>query len=268
MRIIDAQIHLWEGETAPPHHFRAPFGIEDALRGMDATGVHGAVNCPALWDAGSNAYAIQAAKAHPDRFATLGWFDLAMPPDEAFVTRFLAEPGMLGLRFVLFSPEDQDRLKDGALDWIWDLAHRLELPIGLMVPPPLYAEVGRIAESYPGMRLLLDHVGMGPMDKLPAAAEKLPAFLALAKHPNIALKATGVPAIATDAYPFASTHELLHRCFDAFGPARMFWGTDITRMKPNWDENRRYFMDELPWLAGDDLEAVMGRSIARWIGWT
>lgn len=266
MRVIDAQIHLWEGAAAPPHHFRAPFLIEDALRGMDDAGVQAAVNCPALWDPASNAYAVQAAQAHPDRFATLGWFDLAMPPDAAFVAEFLNQPGMLGLRFVLFAPQDQARLKEGALDWIWALADRQALPVGLMVPPPLYPDLARIAQAYPGMRLLLDHIGMGPMDKLPEAADKLPGLLALAAHPNVALKATGVPAIATDDYPFASTHDLLRRCFDAFGPARMFWGTDITRIKPSWAENRRFF-EALPWLTGADREAVMGGSIARWIGW-
>ena len=38
------------------------------------------------------------------------------------------------------------------------------------------------------------------------------------------------PGYAEDAYPFRSFHEHLHRCFDAFGPDRMFWGTGITRM--------------------------------------
>lgn len=268
MRIIDAQIHLWQGDAAPPHHFRAPFLIEDALHGMDEAGVHAAVNCPALWDAASNAYAVEAAIAHPDRFATLGWFDLTTEPDAGFAADFLAQPGMLGLRFLIFAPEDQARLRDGALDWIWALADRLELPVGLMVPPPLYPDVARIAQAYPGMRLLLDHLGMGPVDKLPEAAVHLPELLALADHANIALKATGVPAIATDPYPFVSTHDLLRRCFEAFGPTRMFWGTDITRMTASWEDNRKYFTDALAWLKGDELEDVMGRAIARWIGWS
>jgi hypothetical protein len=27
------------------------------------------------------------------------------------------------------------------------------------------------------------------------------------------------------------------------------------------------FTEELPWLRGDDLEWVMGRGVAAWIGW-
>ena len=40
----------------------------------------------------------------------------------------------------------------------------------------------------------------------------------------------GKDGYAEDAYPFRSFHEHLHRVFDAFGPERMFRGTDITRM--------------------------------------
>ena len=42
--------------------------------------------------------------------------------------------------------------------------------------------------------------------------------LALAKYPNVAVKATGQAGYAEDAYPFRSFHEPLHRCVDAFGP--------------------------------------------------
>jgi hypothetical protein len=82
-----------------------------------------------------------------------------------------------------------------------------------------------------------------------------PELLALAKYPNIAVEATGQIGYAEDVYPFHSFHDHLHRCFDAFGPERMFWGTDITRMP------------ELPWLKGRDLELVMGEALCNWVGW-
>jgi len=50
---------------------------------------------------------------------------------------------------------------------------------------------------------------------------------------------------AEDAYPFRSFHEHLHRRFDAFGPERMFWGTDITRMPCSWRQCVTVFTEEL-----------------------
>ena len=265
--IVDAQIHLWRNDKAPPHHWRAPFRIEDALREMDAAGVERAINCPAFWDPDANEYAVEAARLHPDRFATLGWFSLTREPDGSFIDRWIEQPGMLGLRFITVMPEQVALFTSGRLDWIWEAADRLGISVGLMAGPDLYGHIGLVAERYPGMRLQIDHLGVGPFSKLPEAMDHLKQLLALARHPNIAVKATGVPSMATDAYPFASTHPSLRRIFDAFGPRRMFWGTDFTRMRCSWRECITAFTEELDWLQGDDLDLVMGRAVRDWIGW-
>jgi predicted TIM-barrel fold metal-dependent hydrolase len=100
-----------------------------------------------------------------------------------------------------------------------------------------------------------------------AAYRFQPELRAVAKYPNVAVKATGQPGYAEDAYPFRSFHEHLHRCFDAFGPDRMFWGTDITRMPCSWRQCVTVFTEELPWLKGRDLDLVMGEALCNWVGW-
>ena len=92
-------------------------------------------------------------------------------------------------------------------------------------------------------------------------------LLALAKYPNVAAKPTGQAGYAEDEYPFRSLHPHLQRCFDAFGPGRMFWGTDITRMPCSWRQYVTLFTEELPWLKDRDLELVMGEALCNWIGW-
>ena len=62
-------------------------------------------------------------------------------------------------------------------------------------------------------------------------------------------------------------HDGLHRVFDAFGPRRMFWGTDITRMQCSWRQCVTMFTEEMPWLRGADLDLVMGQAFCDWIGW-
>ena len=267
MRITDAQIHLWANGQAPPHHWRAPYSIGDALRDMDDAGIDSAVNHPPSWDSGSNDYAVQAANAHPERFATLGWFPLDEFSDESLVDRWLAKPGMLGLRFVMATPQAGSQLASGGLDWLWSAADRHEAAMGLFVMPQQLPAVGGIAARYPRMRLLVDHMAVSPFLKLPGAAADFDMLLDLARHSNIAIKATAVPSMATDEYPFASTHDLLRRVFDSYGAKRMFWGSDITRLRCSWRECLRLFTEELPWLKGSDLEWVMGRGVREWIGW-
>lgn len=54
---------------------------------------------------------------------------------------------------------------------------------------------------------------------------------------------------------------------DALGPRRTFWGTDLTRMACTYRECVDLFTEHLPWLAGADLEWVMGRGVCEWLGW-
>jgi hypothetical protein len=66
---------------------------------------------------------------------------------------------------------------------------------------------------------------------------------------------------------FLTQHPHLRQVYDAFGPQRIFWGTDITRMPCSWRQCITLFTEELPWLTGHDLELVMGRAFCDWIGW-
>ena len=56
----------------------------------------------------------------------------------------------------------------------------------------------------------------------------------LAKNSNVAVKATGALGYSSEAYPFEGMHIYLRQMFDSFGPHRMFWGADITKMPTSW----------------------------------
>ena len=59
----------------------------------------------------------------------------------------------------------------------------------------------------------------------------------------------------------------LRQIFDVFGPERMFWGTDISKMPCSWRECVAMFTDEICWLSEADLRLVMGDAICAWWGW-
>ncbi len=73
--------------------------------------------------------------------------------------------------------------------------------------------------------------------------------------------------MSAQPYPFPDLHDAIHRLVDAFGPRRIFWGTDLTRMPCTYYECITLFTQHLPWLKGEDLEWVMGRGVCEWLGW-
>jgi predicted TIM-barrel fold metal-dependent hydrolase len=269
MLIVDAQVHIWANHkpTNANHRQVETYSADDLLAEMDEAGVHAAViHPPASWDPDSNELAVEAARRHPDRLAILGNFALDAPASRGLVDGWKQRPGMLGLRFALLQPHQRTWPTDGTMDWLWPAAERAGLPIALLAATYL-PTVGRIAERHPGLKLIVDHLGRPSGTKDDAAWANLPEMLALARHPNVAIKATGAPSYSSAPYPYRNIHDHLRRIHDAFGPERMFWGTDITRMPCPWRECVSLFTEELPWLGGRDLELVMGRAVCDWLGW-
>jgi predicted TIM-barrel fold metal-dependent hydrolase len=168
---------------------------------------------------------------------------------------------MLGLRFALLQPHQQTWLTDGSLDWLWAAAERAGMPVALL-GPGLMQVIGRIAERHPGLKLIIDHFG-----RPDAAWSVLPDLVAAAKHRNVALKATGAPSYSAQPYPYRDIHGHIRTLYDAYGPDRMFWGTDITRMPCPWKQCVTMFTEELPWLTPKDKELIMGRALCNWLGW-
>lgn len=270
MKIVDAQVHIWRQTVSPPtgkHRKVSLVSAEQMLKEMDEAGVDAALIHPPLsWDPTSQDMALEAAKKYPRRFAVMGQFDPKNPANKALIPTWRQQPGMMGLRWALLQPKEQELLHEGALDWIWPEAAKAGLAIGMMGGIFLQQFRG-IAERYPDLKLILDHCGLNRHGQDAEAFIHLDEMLALAKLPNVAVKMTGAPHYSTQAYPFRNIQDGLHRIVDAYGPDRCFWGTDITRMPCSYRQCVTFFTEELPWLKGRDLEKVMGRALCKWIGW-
>jgi len=267
MRIIDAQVHIWgSGKPSGHHRQTSRFTAEELLLAMGQAGVDGAVLHPPSWDPGSNQMAIDAVVQHPGRFCILGWFPLDDPSQRDRIETWKQQPGMLGLRWSLTREGQENWHKDGTMDWLWPAAEKAGLPVATMAWRFLKL-FRQIAERHPHLKLIVDHLGLVRSAHGQAAFATLEDLLALAKLPNVAIKATGAPGYSKEAYPFRDVHDGLHRIYDAFGPKRFFWGTDITRMPCSYKQCVTMFTEELPWLRGRDLERVMGGAIVDRLGW-
>lgn len=274
MLIVDAQVHIWAADSPerpwpPGGHGRAhrpvPFSKDDLLHEMDTAGVARAVIVPPSWEGDRNDLALAAARQHPERFAVMGRPPLA-EADRHRLARWRAQPGMLGIRVTTAGAGSRELFTGPAGDWLWQAAERHGLPAMVSVPGLLDA-VDRVAERHPGLRLVIDHLALARHAKDEAAFADLPALVRLARRPNVAAKASALPRYSSEAWPYPKLHPYLRQVFDAFGPRRMFWGTDLTGIPCNYAEAIALFTEASPWLAGDDLAWVMGRGVCEWLDW-
>ena len=231
MKITDAQVHIWGGDTPErpwPKRTAAqrliPLGTDALIREMDAIGVERVILVPPSWEGDRNDLAIEGFLQHPTRFRLMGRFDTDAPNAKKDIQRWTEQPGMLGVRFIFSNPLLQEPLLAGRMDWFWEVAERRGLLVMALFPYDLMNHADRIAERHPNLKLVVDHMGLTGSGKDQLAFEGFENMLVLSRHANVAVKVSAIPVFTSDPYPYRNTHQYIKRTFEAFGSKRMFWG--------------------------------------------
>ena len=275
MIIIDSQVHIWAPETpekpytkgdASIPHRPVPLEHEELLREMDLAGVQRCVLVPPTWEGDRNDTSLEAARLHPDRFAVMGRLTIDKAESRALMSTWKEQPHILGIRVAFHQGRPKLWLEDGTADWFWDAAERYDVPV-MAFAPHAVLKLGEIAERHPGLRLIIDHMGLSSALKgkpLDGAVDNL---LKLAPLKNVAVKVSALPCYVAEPYPFPSLHPLIRRVVEAFGPQRCFWGTDLSHLPCPYEQVVTLFTEELDFLSETDKEWIMGRGIAAWLNW-
>ena len=273
--IVDSQVHLWKAQTpdwpwVPGRvaQLPEPFTIERLVPMMDDAGVDRAVIVPPSWPGDHNDYALEAVRRHPSRFAVMGRIPLEKPQSAALLPKWKEQPGMLGVRLTLHRAQAA-LLESGTADWFWPAAEKAGLPVMFLAPGnmPRFAP---IAERHPQLPLIIDHMSLtAEIAERRAIGKAIDEVVALARYPNVSVKLSSAPTYSFDPYPWRDMTEHLRRCFDAFGPQRCYWGTDITNAfaKSTYRQRITHFTEVLDFLSEEDKDWVMGRAILTRLGW-
>ena len=287
LAIADAQVHFWQphSEARPwpveqrgspsflttpggrPHR-PEPLTPDEFLPLMDRTGVQRAVIVPPSPAGDSNLYALECAATCLDRLGVMGRFDPTAPGARASLEQWRTQPGMLGIRMTWFKPQwsrwlDED---SASIAWFWQACERLGIPV-MMLMPGLLDKLVPIAERHPGLTLVIDHLGRRSELRDDAAFADLDVMLALARLPNVAVKVSAAPCYSTEPYPFANLTPYLRRIFDAFGPRRLMWGSDVTRLPCSYQECVDHFRIALDFLGDEDRRWILGGTLAHLLRW-
>jgi predicted TIM-barrel fold metal-dependent hydrolase len=273
--IVDSQVHLWKAETPDwpwvpgrKAQLPEPFTIEKLVSMMGEAGVDRAVIVPPSWPGDRNDYGLEAARRHPDRFAVMGRIPIEKPQSAALLPSWREQPGMLGIRLT-FHRGQAALLESGAADWFWPAAEKAGVPVMFLAPGNM-PKFAAIAERHPGLPLIVDHMSLtadiAQSRTIPKAIDDL---VPLARYPNVSVKLSSAPTYSFDPYPWRDMTGHLKRCFDAFGPRRCYWGTDLTNAfaKSTYRQRITHFTEELDFLSEEDKDWVMGRAILARLGW-
>jgi predicted TIM-barrel fold metal-dependent hydrolase len=274
--IVDAQVHFWKAESPDwqwvpglKPQLPEPMTIERFVPLMDEAGVDRVVIVPPSWIGDRNDYGLEAVRRYPDRFRVMGRFPIEKPQEAARLEKWKEQPGMLGIRLTFNNETTSKWLSDGTTDWFWPAVEKAGIPIYFFAPGQTF-KLGPIAERHPNLTLIIDHMGLTQAflkdGTIPAAIDQT---VALAKYPNVSVKVSASPGVSVEPYPFRDVAVHLKRVFDAYGPQRCYWGSDLTNTfnKGPYHQRITHFTEELPFLSESDKDWVMGRGIVARLNW-
>jgi predicted TIM-barrel fold metal-dependent hydrolase len=236
MLTLDAQVHDYERNHPGRPWVGTLYGPAEVtgdqmVAAMDAVGVDGAVLVSPFsmyrYDA---SYAKEVYAAHPDRFGLVKPVDPTDPAVTDTIADWAATSGTVGIRVFLRDDVSTDPA-DPSINHVLAVAAQHSLPVNLACTGRL-DQAGGLASRNPNTRLVIDHLGLPQPHVPPAPAQPLadlPKLLALAAHPNIAVKISGACTLSHEPFPYKDLWDPLGRIFDAFGFDRCLWGTDWTR---------------------------------------
>ncbi len=271
--LIDAQVHAYERDQ--PGRPWASFlpgppevTGEDLVAAMDAVGVDGALLVSPFtlyrYDA---SYVQSVHAAHPTRFALIKPVDPSDPGVADTIADWAATKVAVGVRIMMTREVSRDPPGIGR---VLATAARHGLPVNLLCWRRL-EQASELAARHADTQLVIDHLGLTqPFEPPPPAAPwaDLPKLLALAAHPNVAVKITGACTLSQQPFPYPDLWDPLARIFDAFGLARCMWGTDWTRAVALLTYRQGVDAFRLnDRLSASDRAALMGGSVERIYRW-
>jgi predicted TIM-barrel fold metal-dependent hydrolase len=282
MDVVDTHCHIISQDLA--RYPRAPIGgkqsawastrpvtAEDMVARMDETGIRQAVLVQATTCYGyDNSYVLDSRRRWPERFVAVGTFDPLKPGAGDRLADLVGDGGLAGVRLFTSGstvPEQGQWFATPETYDFWRAAEELGVTVCLQMRlGPATKHLISVLVRFPGVRVLLDHMGYPDIAASPEEAGREVA--ALAKNPGLHLKLTHRNLERLhDVGDKAS--EFLQPVIESFGSDRIAWGSNLPAAEQSLPELRKLaetVLAELPEQARADIFAGTARRLYPGLG--
>ena len=233
--MIDAHVHIWRlhrnGCTWPTLDLPAihrDFGLGDVARTIAGTGIDRVVLVQSQESEDDTVWLLAEAAASPLVAGVVGWIEGATR-----VARLRRQGPLVGLR-VMAQDRPTEWLVDPALHSQFRALADAGLSLDLLVRPRHLAGCVMLADAFPNLRMIIDHIAK-PLIASDGLAAWREGIAPAAERANMMCKLSG---LITEAVPGAAMETLapyVEAAFDLFGPERLVWGSDWPVINLNGD---------------------------------
>jgi predicted TIM-barrel fold metal-dependent hydrolase len=266
---IDAHVHVWtpdrrryprSGRDRDAQFEPASFTPEELFANAKPCGVNRVVLIQMNFYGFDNSYLLDAIKKYGVAFRGVAVID-ETAPDVSRNMRKLAGLGVGGFRI---SPGDQPQtwLDSPGMAAMWNCAAETSQAICTLVNPDALPSIDRMCAKFPETKVVIDHLARLGMVG-PIRDSDVTALCDLARHNNVYVKVSAFYALGKKQYPYQDLAGTIRRVRDAYGAARLMWGSD----SPFQVESRHTYAgsielvrDRLDFLTSDDRKWMLQKT--------
>lgn len=205
-----------------------PVSSEQLLVQMQGAGVDRALLVQAMGAYSyDNSYIADAARAHPEGFASVAIVDVGRADAVERLRYWVAERGVRGVRLFTVTSPESTWLDEPAGLCVWEEAARLQIPVVVTILARQIPKLRNALKQFPDVPVALDHCGFPDLRGGPPYA-KAAGLFELADCRNLRLKVTSqvLKQLEADA---AGPEGFVRLLAERFGADRLMWGSDYSQ---------------------------------------
>jgi len=231
---IDSHFHIWSlarGDydwlTPALSAIYRDFGVADWQAHFGAHGVSGGIIVQAAPTEAETAFILEQARLHADRvLGVVGWTDFERDDAASRIASLATDPRLLGFRPMLQDLPDPAWIARASLQPALQAMSDAGLVFDALVHPVHLPYIDALAEQYPDLTIVVDHAAKPAIATGQGRDEWISGLAALARHPSVYCKLSGLWTEAAPGAPVSSVEPWAKTAIDLFGVDRMLWGSD------------------------------------------
>lgn len=269
--MIDSHQHFWQVGRFDYPWMTSDLGVlyrdylpADLAPILKSNGVEKTVLVQASNSVAESRWLLNLADENKFIAGVVGWIDLMSPEIDAQLDELTAHPKLKGMRHLVESePQDDWLVQPAVLSGLRRLA-TYGLSYDLLVHTRHLKYVPQVAESCPGLALVIDHLGKPPIAKN-EIKEWSQALKPLASYPNLHCKMSGLVTEANwTSWQTSDLRPYVEFVLESFGVDRLMFGSDypVCLLAASYERVLESFQELLTSLSAVDREKIFSTNAA------
>ncbi len=261
--IVDAHVHVWKHDPRYPWAPNAKAPDNDAtaetlLQLMAQAGVQRTVIIQVIHYKWDNRYLADVLKAYPQKFRGVARVNPEDPAAPDHLSRLTEESGFHGVRLSPAGDASGDWIRGPLMPPLWRRCRELKVPMTILAPVTRMPDVARLADQYPDLTLVIDHMADSPLQE----PDQLQKLLVLRRYPKLYVKISHSWSLSSQPYPYPDSQQQIKRLHETFGPKRLIAGSDWPLVEKfcTYQQAIDLARTRMPFLNAEDRSWICGRT--------